>query len=86
LIEVADILVRLSSKGQLVIPKSVREELGLEPGDQLHLEIREDRLVLEPVLRSAIDDLYGQYAGTDLLADLEREHREELDRERSRRS
>ena len=82
----ADILVRLSSKGQLVIPKSVREELGLEPGDQFHLEIQEDRLVLEPVLHSAIDDLYAQYAGTDLLADLEREHREELDRERSRRS
>lgn len=81
-----DVLVRLSSKGQLVIPKSVREELGLEPGDQFHLEVQEDRLVLEPVLRSAIDDLYGQYAGADLLADLEGEHREELDRERSSRS
>lgn len=31
------VLVRLSSKGQLVIPKSVRQELGLEPGDQFHL-------------------------------------------------
>ena len=81
-----DILVRLSSKGQLVIPKSVREELGLEPGDRFHLEIQEDRLVLEPVLRSAIHGFCGQYAGTDLLAGLEREHREELHRGHSRRA
>jgi AbrB family looped-hinge helix DNA binding protein len=79
-------LVRLSSKGQLVIPKSVRQELGLEPGDQLHLEIQEDRLILEPVVPSAIDQLYARYAGSDLLANLEREHRKELDREHSRRS
>ncbi|MFQ6076669.1 MAG: AbrB/MazE/SpoVT family DNA-binding domain-containing protein [Candidatus Bathyarchaeia archaeon] len=30
-------LVRLSSKGQLVIPKAVREKLGLKEGDRLLL-------------------------------------------------
>ena len=30
---VAD-LVKMSSKGQLVVPQSIREELGLEPGDR----------------------------------------------------
>jgi AbrB family looped-hinge helix DNA binding protein len=83
---VATMLVRLSSKGQLVIPKSVRQELGLEPGDQLHIEVEDDRLVLEPVVHSAIDRLYARYEGDDLLADLEREHREELDREHPLRS
>ena len=82
----ANVLVRLSSKGQLVIPKSVRQELGLEPGDQLHMEVEDDRLVLEPVVHSAIDRLYARYSGHDLLADLEREHREEIDREQSHRS
>jgi AbrB family looped-hinge helix DNA binding protein len=84
--KLVEMLVRLSSKGQLVIPKSVRQELGLEPGDRFHLEVKEGRLVLEPVVPSAIDQLYARYAGSDLLADLEREHREELDHERSRRS
>lgn len=79
------VLVRLSSKGQLVIPKSVRQELGLEPGDQFHLEIEKDRLVLELVTRSAIDQLYASLADTDLLGDLEREHRQELERERALR-
>ena len=27
-------LVKMSSKGQLVVPQSIREELGLEPGDR----------------------------------------------------
>jgi AbrB family looped-hinge helix DNA binding protein len=78
-------LVRLSSKGQLVIPKSLRQELGLEPGDQFHLEIEEDRLVLEPVTRSVVDQLYACLADSDLLGDLEREHRQELERERALR-
>jgi AbrB family looped-hinge helix DNA binding protein len=81
-----EMLVRLSSKGQLVIPKSVRQELGLEPGDQFHLEVKGDRLVLEPVVPSAIDQLYARYADSNLLADLEREHRKELDCEQSRHS
>ena len=81
-----EMLVRLSSKGQLVIPKSVRQELGLEPGAQFHLKVEEDRLILEPVVPSVIDQLYARYAGIDLLADLETEHRKELDREHSRRS
>ena len=31
-------LVKLSSKGQLTLPKEIREELGLRPGDLLELE------------------------------------------------
>ena len=79
------VLVRLSSMGQLVIPKSVRQELGLEPGDQFHLEIEQDRLVLEPVTRSAIDQLYARFAESDMLGDLESEHRREMERDRALR-
>jgi AbrB family looped-hinge helix DNA binding protein len=78
-------LVRLSTKGQLVIPKPVREKLGLEPGAQFQLEVEEDRIVLEPLIPSAVDRLYAKYAGADLLADLEAEHRRELADEQSRR-
>ena len=30
---------RLSSKSQIVIPKKVREELGLQPGDKARFEV-----------------------------------------------
>jgi AbrB family looped-hinge helix DNA binding protein len=79
-------LVRLSSKGQLVIPKPVREALGLEPGTQFQLEVQEERIVLEPVVPSVVDRLYAKYADSDLLADLEAEHRQELEDEQAGRA
>jgi len=41
--------VRLSSKGQVVIPSKVRELLGLTKGSVLLLRLEGRRIVLEPV-------------------------------------
>jgi antitoxin PrlF len=38
----------LSPKGQITLPKDVREALGLEPNDRLILTIDEGRLILTP--------------------------------------
>lgn len=38
-------IATLTSKGQVTIPKDVREALGLEPGDRLSFEVREDGIV-----------------------------------------
>ncbi len=35
----------ISSKGQVTIPKEVRETLGLEVGDRLAFEVRDDGVV-----------------------------------------
>lgn len=72
-------LVRLSSKGQLIIPKAVRKALGLEAGDELRLELVERRIVLEPIRGgSLLETLCGRYAGAHLLEDLEQEHQQEI--------
>lgn len=42
-----DATVVLGKQGRLVIPAGVREELGLGPGDRLHLQVRGTQLVLE---------------------------------------
>lgn len=34
--------VTLSSKNQIVIPKEVREKLGLKPGDKIAVGVRDD--------------------------------------------
>jgi len=44
----------LTSKGQLVIPKEIREYLHLQPGDRLDFLIRDDGDV---VLRPAVTDV-----------------------------
>lgn len=42
---------RLSTKGQLVVPKEIREFLGLEPGDRIDFVVEEDgRVSLRPAL------------------------------------
>jgi AbrB family looped-hinge helix DNA binding protein len=45
----------LTSKGQITIPKAVRDRLGLEAGDQLEFvfEAEGDRVVLRPGNRDA---------------------------------
>ncbi len=40
---------RLSSKGQVTIPKAVREELGLEPGDLVAYVVGDGAVRLERV-------------------------------------
>lgn len=38
----------LSEKGQIVIPKDVREYLGLKPGSEIVFEIKEGKVVIRP--------------------------------------
>ena len=40
---------KLSSKGQVTIPKAIREELGLEPGDLVAYIVRDGAVRLERV-------------------------------------
>jgi AbrB family looped-hinge helix DNA binding protein len=72
---------RLSTKGQVVIPREVRERLGLVRNTELRVEVEEDRVVLTPIRREAWRRLRGALPGLDLTAALEREHREEIERE-----
>jgi AbrB family looped-hinge helix DNA binding protein len=41
--------VTLDKAGRVVIPKTLREELRLEPGDSLELESEGERVTLRPV-------------------------------------
>ncbi len=78
------VMVRLSSKGQLVIPEFVRRALKLSPGAEFRLDVVERKIILDPIAAaSPVDALYGRFAGRDLLGDLEQEHRRELEHEQA---
>jgi AbrB family looped-hinge helix DNA binding protein len=74
-------LARLSSRGQLVIPKAIRQTLGLRAGTRFHIHISEGKIVLEPIATSLINALYGKYPDVDFIADLEAEHQQEMRRD-----
>lgn len=40
--------VVLSSKGQITLPKELREELNLRPGDQMYYTVVEGQIVITP--------------------------------------
>ena len=40
---------RVGSKGELFLPKKVRERLGLRPGMKVIYRVEEGRLLIEPV-------------------------------------
>ena len=80
-------LVRLSSKGQLVIPKKIRQALRLQAGAEFEVELIDGRIILEPILAPQevdriIAKLQDLAAGADLIKELETEHHWEIERER----
>ncbi len=73
--------VRMSTKGQVVIPKKIRESLRIEPGTWLEVRMEDGDVVLRPAEKSPLEWLKGCAKGQPLLDDLEREHADELAKE-----
>lgn len=55
-------LSKVTSKSQTVIPKAVREKLGLKPGDILRYRFEGDRIVLERAASEAEDDPFAVFS------------------------
>ena len=45
------VIVKLSVKGQIVIPARIRKELGLSAGDKLLIEQKQEEVILKPVTK-----------------------------------
>lgn len=73
--------VTISSKGQIAIPKAIREALNLREGAKLTLELRGQEIVLskEPDWRR----LEGAAAGTNLIEEFAAFRKQEREREDS---
>lgn len=48
----------LTSKGQMTLPKDVRDDLNLKPGDRIDIVKVQGRYVLRP-RNLTVDDVYG---------------------------
>ena len=52
-------VVRLSSKGQLTLPKKIRQLLNLKTGDRVQFSINENGNIELTPLKSSVKDLKG---------------------------
>ncbi|HWF26575.1 MAG TPA: AbrB/MazE/SpoVT family DNA-binding domain-containing protein [Solirubrobacteraceae bacterium] len=59
---------RIGAKGQVVIPKSIRDRVQLHPGDQVEFELRDEEIVL--VARRRHARLGGRFADSGMAARL----------------
>ena len=57
----ADVHSRVSSKGQTVIPKAVRERLGLKTGDLIRFKVGDKGAVTIDKVRPAEDDPFATF-------------------------
>jgi AbrB family looped-hinge helix DNA binding protein len=53
----------LTAKGQITLPKRVRERLGVHTGDQVIFVVEEQGVSLYPVPRTALSALRGSVRG-----------------------
>ncbi|MDP2712739.1 MAG: AbrB/MazE/SpoVT family DNA-binding domain-containing protein [Solirubrobacteraceae bacterium] len=59
---------RIGSKGQVVIPKAIRDRANLHPGDEVDFELRDAEIVL--VARQRPAGLGGRFANSGMAARL----------------
>ncbi len=52
---------KITSKGQVTIPKAVRDELGIRPGDALEFTVENGHLEAHPVRKRSIEDFRGVF-------------------------
>ena len=64
--------VTISTKGQVVIPASWREELGLLPGKLAQIIKTGAGVFVKPAAKDPIEAFFGKFAGLDLYGALKR--------------
>ena len=49
----------VEEKGRVVIPASVRRQLGIKPGTELEVDVREGGILMKPKRKVSAKDLLG---------------------------
>ena len=75
-------IVTISSKGQLVIPKKIREALGIKPRQKVLLQLANNHVIIEPLPENPVEHFCGIFKeGSSLTRALLKERKEDMRRE-----
>ena len=47
----------ITQKGQVAIPKGIRDYFGIKASDKIHFSVKDNKIIAEPVY--SIEDMYG---------------------------
>jgi AbrB family looped-hinge helix DNA binding protein len=53
--------VRTHAKGQIIIPKEIRDQLGIEPGKDVSVKLVGDHVEIRPLPSDPIEFLHGLF-------------------------
>ena len=61
-----------NSKGQIVIPSSIRRKLAIKEGTRIQIEVDEEsrEIILKPITREYVHSLRGKFRGKNLMKTL----------------
>jgi AbrB family looped-hinge helix DNA binding protein len=80
-------ITKISSKGQITIPKNIRDKLKLEPGDKVLMEVTEHVAIIRPLKKPSesmkgigkeTKSRLGNISAIELLKKMRMEDHEEL--------
>ena len=57
-------VAKVTVKGQVTIPKAVREQLQIKDGDSVKFEVAGDRAIIERIVQPSVLDFYGAFPAT----------------------
>jgi AbrB family looped-hinge helix DNA binding protein len=68
-----------TSKGQIVIPSSVRRKFGIKEGTRIQINLSDDEkeIILTPITREYVHSLKGKFKGKGLLKALMADRKKE---------
>ena len=71
-----------TSKGQIVIPSSIRRKFGIKEGTRIQIEVDESakEIILKPITREYVHSLRGRFKGKGLLKALMVDRKKERER------
>jgi AbrB family looped-hinge helix DNA binding protein len=75
---------KVSSRGQIALPKAVRDQLDLTDGVSMLVTVEGDQIILRKVPDGSWRNWDSRLKGSDLLADLAADRRRELEDESNR--
>lgn len=64
-------IAKVLAKGQIVIPKEIREKINISPGDKVEIKASDNGIVVVPIKKSYTDLYKGIIKGKLSLEELE---------------